>query len=165
MRALANRLTYANVMSTLAVFLVLAGGIAAAAISGSGSVKFGGQKGLVNGEWVTVLNLPGIGKLQAFCGKSTDLGFKNTSGKKLQATASTILAGSDTSEAVDGALAHGARLDIFAATGDEGLSTARFHVFRPGKEPIAEITASHRYDTGDFSCAKRSAVAQALASE
>ena len=125
-KSLRGKLTYANVVATLALFLVLAGGLAAAAISGSGTAKFGGQKGLIVSEWVTVLNLPGVGKLQGFCSKSSSFGFRNTSGKTLQAT---VVRNAD-GTAEDQILAPGERMQLGVGSGDDGLSTARFQTRR-----------------------------------
>ena len=156
-----EKLTYANVMSTLAVFLVLGGGITAAAISGSGSVKFGGQKGVSPApSWDTILNLSGIGKVQAQCGKGTNIAFRNTSGKKLLATFLENEGGG----AQDALLDDKDRLQETFEPADNGIDTIRFHVATLNGKVMAEITASNRYPD-DFACAKRTVAAQAVSSE
>ena len=61
-----RHLTYANVMSTVAVFLALAGGYALGTVGGDGSVRSGTVSGL-DADYQTVLSVPGMGKVQAAC--------------------------------------------------------------------------------------------------
>jgi hypothetical protein len=157
---LAARLSYANVMATLAVFVVL-GGAAAATLRGNGSVKFGAEKGLDKASYETVLNLSGLGKVQAICGGQTGIRFINRSGKEVQAT---LEQGSD--EIFFGAtMADGENFEGGAATQDNGIDTLRFHVFTADADgkPMADITVSHKYP-GDSNCAGRTVAAQAVAS-
>jgi hypothetical protein len=161
MKRVAGKLSYANVMATVAVFLALGGGITMAAISGNGSVRFGGTKGLPFFERETVLNLPGIGKVQADCEQVTEIRFRNKSGGTLQASFRRE-SDSDFGAAVlvDGeSLATSAQL----TGGDDAIDTIRFHVFKADGKPAAEITVSHRYAPG--SCEARVVTAQAVASE
>ena len=156
-----SRLTYANLMATLAVFLALGGGLALATIHGNGSVRFGGQRGLPSDHrFVTILDLQGLGKLQAACGATSPndkVRFKNTSGGRLNATVfdepngdfhATPLSNGDTLQTV------------FAAF--DSFDTVRFHVFRAGRRgtPAADIVASHKYGSG---CSGNTVAAQALA--
>jgi hypothetical protein len=162
-KRVASKLSYANVMATVAVFLVLGGGITMAAISGDGSVRFGAKKGLTKFEWETVVNLPGIGKVQARCSKGTGVRFKNTSGGTLQGS---VLREAD-SDFVATVLPDGGTLDTFAlgiAEADD-IDTMRFHVFKTSAsgKPMADITVGHQY--GDGACENRTATAQAVASE
>ncbi len=163
MKRVAGKLSYANVMATVAVFLVLGGGVTMAAISGNGSVRFGAIKGLAVQEWETVLNLPGIGKVQAFCSKGTEIRFKNTSGGALQGS---LLRETD-SDFEATVLPDGSSVDTVAqGVGEEdGIDTMRFHVFKTSAsgKPMADITVGHQY--GDLSCEDRTATAQAVASE
>ena len=163
MKRVTGKLSYANVMATVAVFLALGGGITIAAISGDGSVRFGAEKGLTEFEWETVLTLPGIGKVQAFCSKGTSIRFRNTSGEQLQAS---VLRGQGAQFDGDilgqgGALAQA----VFADSEDSNIDTMRFHVFKASAsgQPMADITVSHQYGAGE--CDDRSAAAQAVASE
>jgi hypothetical protein len=158
-----DRLSYANVMATVAVFLALGGGITMAAISGDGSVRFGAEKGLTEFEWETVLNLPGVGKVQAYCAKGTEIRFKNTSGGTLQASGLR-----EADPAFDAAtLADNESLGIvvqgFGAY--DNIDTLRLHVFRAsaGGKPTADIIVSHQY--GPAGCEQRAVAAQAVASE
>lgn len=81
-----RHLTYANVMSTLGVFLALAGGYAAAKITGDGSIK-GGQVIDVGSERETLVTVPGLGKATAICvGDETRAAWKNTSGGRERVT-------------------------------------------------------------------------------
>ncbi len=163
MKRVAAKLSYANVMATVAVFLVLGGGITMAAISGDGSVRFGAKNGLTASEWETVLNLPGIGRVQARCSKRTEIRFKNTSGRALQGS---LLRETDSDFAAT-VLPDGGTLDTVAQAveEEEGIETMRFHVFKTSAsgKPMADITVGHQY--GDFDCEDRTATAQAVASE
>jgi hypothetical protein len=157
-KRLQARLTYANVMATVAVFLAIGGGVTLAAVSGSGSVKFGAEKGLNVEEFETVLSLPGIGQIQAGCFVDVSkVRFKNTSGETLQATA---VRASDAS--FEGsALADGRSLE---RQGGDPQNTFRFHVFKadPDGTPAADVTVGSRFVE---SCAGRTVTAQAISSE
>jgi hypothetical protein len=157
LQRLLSRFSYANVMATVAVFLVLgAGGFALATVQGSGSVRFGGVKGLpVSGANVKVLAVPGVGKILAACSKGTYLRFKNTSGGPLQATA---FRESDGDFEYD-ALADGQTLTTSAVSDPD---TVRFHAFKAadGGKPAADITVGSRYDGG--ACVDRAVTAQAV---
>jgi hypothetical protein len=163
MSQISGRLSYANVMSTVAVFLALGGGVTLAAISGDGSVRFGAEKGFPVMEWSTVLNLPGIGKVQALCSKGgTGIRFKNTSGETLQAS---VLREGDGNVAA-ASLPQSQSLEMVAlGIGDDDIDTMRFHMFKASDSgtPTVDITVSHQY--GDASCEQRAAAAQAVASE
>jgi hypothetical protein len=83
---LRRHLTYANVMSTVAVFLAVAGGYAIGQIGGDGSVRSGTVSDL-DADYQTVLSVPGMGKVQAACvnGDETMIGWKTTA-KPLRVT-------------------------------------------------------------------------------
>ncbi len=75
---MSRHLTYANVMSTLGVFLALAGGFAIAKISGDGSVR-SGQLTDLDGDFATVVSVPKLGKVTAACvGGLTKVAWNNT---------------------------------------------------------------------------------------
>jgi hypothetical protein len=158
-RGLRSRLSYANVMATLAVALALGGGgFALANISGSGNVRFGAEKGLSSAHYETVLALSGVGKLKAFCGKSTLIRFKNTSSKTLQLTRFREQDGDFDSDKV-------AAGEVSLETSFSGFprDTVRYHVFRAGGDgtPMADIAASTKYPA-NLACASRTVAAQAL---
>jgi hypothetical protein len=163
MKRVAGRLSYANVMSTVAVFLALGGGITLAAIQGDGSFRFGAAKDLPFLEWETVLSVPGIGKVQVFCAKGTGVRFKNTSGGTLQAS---VLRETD-GDFEAASLAENESLETLAqgVGASDNIDTLRFHAFKAsaGGKPTADLTLSHQYNDGD--CANRAAAAQAVASE
>jgi hypothetical protein len=157
-RRLLSRLSYANVMATLAVVLALGGGgFALANVSGSGDVRFGAEKGLTPGGFETVLTMPGVGKLQAVCSKGTLIRVKNTSGKTLQVTRFREIDGDFDSDTVpDGQVSTLTFIQF-------PMDTVRYHVFRAGGDgtPMADLTVSTRYTDG-AACAGRVVVAQAL---
>ena len=74
-----RHLTYANVMSTLGVFLGLAGGYTIAKVTGDGALK-SGQVTDVGANTQTVLTFPGMGKVTARCvgGTDTEVGWRHT---------------------------------------------------------------------------------------
>jgi len=158
-KRLSARLTYANVMATVAVFLAIGGGVTLAAIGGSGRVKFGGEKGLTLFTYETVLSLPGVGKIQASCSKGTNIRFKNKSGKTLRATVHR----SSTGDFESDTLANNESLEHFAGIPDP--DTLRFQVFRTSGsgKPAADITVGSRYGGG--ACEQRMVTAQAVSSE
>jgi hypothetical protein len=81
-----RHLTYANVMSTLGVFLALAGGYAVAKISGDGSIR-GGQATDIGADRETLVTVPGLGKATTIClGDETRAAWKNTSGGRERVT-------------------------------------------------------------------------------
>ena len=160
LRRLISHLSYANVIATVAVFLALAGGgYALATIQGHGRVSFGGQKGLSDGSFATILNLPGIGKVQGRCGMSDSVRFKNTSGRELQATVSEGAVGDFEAEPLSDGASLSQQFHAF-----DGLDTVRFHVYRAGTDgtPMAEITASHKFRSG---CASNAIAVQAVSSD
>jgi hypothetical protein len=157
-RKLRSRLTYANVMATLAVALALGGGgFALANVSGSGNVRFGAEKGLSVGSFENVLTMPGVGKVQAICSKGTLIRVKNTSGKTFAVTRFSEVDGDFDSEVVPDGEASTETFIQFP------MDTVRYHVFRAGGDgtPMADITVSTRYTDG-AACAGRVVVAQAL---
>jgi hypothetical protein len=82
LKRLRPRLSFANVMSSIAVFLALGGGYATA-FSGSGTVQKGALLNIPNGA-VTVRSLTGIGAIKASCsGGSPSVALENTSGEQL----------------------------------------------------------------------------------
>jgi hypothetical protein len=87
MRAAASRLTYANVVATLALIVALGGG-AAMALSGSGSVKSANIATPEFEESTRLMRLDGIGKLRVACDEVGLVGvhLRNNSGKKLVVT-------------------------------------------------------------------------------
>jgi hypothetical protein len=64
---LRRHLTYANVMSTLGVFLALAGGYAIAKAGGEGSSVRSAQVTNLGPDYKTILKIPGLGKVQTAC--------------------------------------------------------------------------------------------------
>lgn len=157
-KRLSPRLTYANVMATIAVFLAIGGGVTLAAIGGSGSVKFGGHKGLAFDSFDTVLTLPGVGKVQAQCSKGTFVRFKNTSGKTLHVTAHDVADDDFSGEAVP----DNGSLQVLS--GPDLAETIRFQAFRAGGDgtPAADITVGAKWVA---SCDQRVITAQAVSSE
>lgn len=78
-----SRVHPATVISTIALFVALGGGYAAA-FSGSGSLQKGALKDIPSGA-VPVLKLTEIGAIKAACsGGSPSVAFKNTSGETLR---------------------------------------------------------------------------------
>lgn len=155
---LGSRLTYANVIATLALCLAIGGGVTLAAVGGSGSVKFGAEKGLSSAAFETVLSLNGIGKVQAFCDNDvTIVRFKNTSGKRLQATSVRASDGSFFGEALDDG-------DALQHQAGNPQATFRFHVFTADAngKPAADITVGSKFATP---CPNRVVTAQAVRSE
>ncbi len=154
-----GRLTYANVVATLAVCLAIGGGVTLAAVNGSGTVKFGGEKGISSEAYETVLSVPGVGKVQALCSKGTLVRFKNTSGKTLAATVERAAAG-DFEEDV---LADGESLETF---GFFDVDTLRFHAFRQAASgtPATDITVGVSYP-GGVDCSARTVTAQAVSKD
>ena len=65
---LRSKLTYANVMSTLAVALVIGGGTASAIIVYDAPAGFNAVKGIQTPR--TVLGVPGVGTVTASCGRA-----------------------------------------------------------------------------------------------
>jgi hypothetical protein len=126
-------------------------------VSGGGDLRFGGFKGgfTALGPYKKVLGVPGVGKIQAQCSKGTNIRFKNTTNRTLQATWMREANG-----AIDSAaLAPGETLFSYAFSPTD---TLRFQVFRAadGGKPMADITVGSSY--GDGSCAQRAVVAQSV---
>lgn len=86
LNATLKRLTYANVISTIALFVALGGGYAVA-FSGSGSLQKGAWVGPPTVGQVTVRSLTGIGALNASCTEggidTVNLQLTNGSGEPL----------------------------------------------------------------------------------
>lgn len=76
-----KHLTYANVMSTLGVFLGLAGGYAIAELGGDGSVRSGQVSNLTD-DYKTILKVPGMGRVQAACVNTDETRIAWKTGKK-----------------------------------------------------------------------------------
>lgn len=134
LRRLFSHLTYANVMSTLAVFLVIVGGgVALASVSGTGRVKFGADRGLGSG-YTTVLSVKGVGQVQAACnGNVLTLGWRNTTSQQQVAWADRPAQDVHISIMLDPGLTP------LATVGDsEGL---RMHIFRGtgADRPAADV--------------------------
>jgi hypothetical protein len=154
-----GRLTYANVGATLAVCLAIGGGVTLAAVKGSGTVKFGGEKGISFESYETVLSVPGVGKIQASCSKGTLVRFKNTSGKTLAATVERAADG----DFEQGVLADGQSLESF---GFFPVDTLRFHAFRRASSgtPATDITVGVSYPESP-DCGGRTVTAQAVSKD
>ena len=162
-RWVAERLTYANVVATIALFGVLAGGYAAA-FSGKGSLRQG-HVFPDFGERLTVVELPGVGALKADCGDGsiTTVYVKNTSGKNL---AVHVIAGTS---AVSDAfvfradIADGATEPVGGVGGGEQWSTARLTIYPAGKSARPQASVNVNLDRG---CGEDGGVAaQVLSSE
>ena len=67
-----RHLTYANVMSTVGVFLALGGGYAAAKLTAGGDRVTDGQAFNLGENFKTVANAPGVGKVKANCDPATE---------------------------------------------------------------------------------------------
>jgi hypothetical protein len=152
-KRLKARLSYANVMATIAVFVAIGGGVTLAAVGGSGKVKFGGEKGISGGGFENVLSVPGVGKIQAQCLKGTFIRFKNTSGKSLYVTVEDP----DSDGFTDALLADGESIQEVSV----GTQTFRFHAFRAagGGTPAADITVGAKWTVD---CGPRAVIAQAV---
>jgi hypothetical protein len=160
-KRLSERLTYANVMATVAVCLVIGGGVTLAAVSGSAKIKFGAEKGLSISGYETVLSIPGVGKVQAFCEKGTLIRFKNTSGKTLKVTAFSEYNGD---REISSVASGGSSLEFYVGGGASGSD--HLHVFRASASgtPAADITVGYDYGV-DGACPNRTVTAQAVSSE
>ena len=94
MQRIRERMTYANVMSTVAVFLALGGGLAFAAIKGDGRIV---QKGKAVGlEPETVAKVPGVVRVRADCTGSLQIHIRNDSDAAI-----TLFAGVGNDTSVD----------------------------------------------------------------
>ena len=162
-RWVGERLTYANVVSTIALFGVLAGGYAVA-FSGKGSLRQG-HVFPEHDERLTVVGLPGIGSLKAECGDGsiTQLYVKNASGKALSVHA---VAGTDTggNAFVFGAdIADGSTEPMGGVGGGENWSTMRLTIYPSGKSSRPQASVNVDVDRG---CGTDGGVAaQVLSSE
>jgi hypothetical protein len=137
MSRLRARLSYANVMSTAAVFLAIGGGVAFAVIQGSGKAVFSGEKGLPTVGFVKVAGVPGVGKVLGHCnGVNNTIRFKNTSGTKLTVTSFNQETGATTGP---GILDDGETDDWIA-----GSDTTRYHVFKfnDSGRPMADFAVT-----------------------
>jgi hypothetical protein len=128
-----RRLTYANVMSTVGVFLALGGGFALAKIKGDGRIIQKGSK--VEGPLETIANVPGVVKVRAECIGALQITIENTSDKTLELHRGV---GGDTAVA---ALTPGDQ-EQYSSSGNEIVQ-----VFRAGTKatPMAQLTISGQY--------------------
>lgn len=69
MKPLRERLTYANVVATIALVLAVAGGTAPALVDNSPTTVFDAEKGLSE-DTVKIMDLPAIGDFRASCALS-----------------------------------------------------------------------------------------------
>jgi hypothetical protein len=158
LQKITKRLTYANVMSTLGVFLGLGGGYAIATIGGDGRVIRDAARNF-GPSFETVATVPGIVKVQAKCFsvEDIDVRMKNISGKALD-----IQRGVGTNTVYDRIPPNGASDQDFGIYSPQ--STELFHVFRPNADrtPMAQITLSGQEGTD---CGDTLLAVQALGSE
>ena len=133
MQGLREKLTYANVMSTLAVFLALGGGYAIATIKGDGRIVQGSEVIEIDPE--TVANIPGVVKVRASCTGALEFELKNLSGAAQQLE---IGLGNDTEDEV---LLPGEKATFI------GSGNTLVQAFRPSGSgsPIASLTISGQY--------------------
>lgn len=167
LRRMASRLSYANVMATIAVFLALGGGgyAALAAIEGSGRGVFGGRTGF-DGSTSTfepILTVPGVVSIKGSCDANATSSLlvkvTNISGRHL-----VIHRPRDFGEpATSGSLSPNggsATLTLWGPGGD----TQYWHVFRPHGDtrPMVGLTVSGLEGQG---CADSVISAQGLSSK
>ncbi len=148
MRRVLRRLTYANVMSTIGVFLALTTGVALGDIQGTGRVKFGNRLDIPfvidDGD---VLNLPGVGRLEAACTPLPNLTdplrvqFTNTSGFRMHVH--TDLGGADPTFAI-------LRNNEFTTLQSSAHDLMTWHIYRHSgaDQPQATLITSSD-ETGD----------------
>jgi hypothetical protein len=134
MQRIRERLTYANVMSTLGVFLALGGGYAiASSVKGDGRVI---QKGkAVGSDFETVAKVPGVVRVQARCSGALQISIRNDSGAAIELDAGV---GNDTDV-----------IQILPGveetySGDGNLVVQAFRPQGNGK-PMASLTISGKY--------------------
>ena len=150
------RATFANVTSTIALVtaVTVGGSLAIGAIQGNGSVKSGAKKGFDN-TYDTVLNIPGIAKVQGTCDAEIIARVKNNSGGQLYVNAAEIGGGGDFATLQDG------ESEIVLVS--SGAQSAHVHLFRTSgaDTPAADITISVGYH--NETCADTVISAEALA--
>ena len=136
-RRILQKLTYANVMATLGVFLALGGGYAVATIQGNGNAVFNGNANKLNANYKTIANVPGIVRVNAACAGEVLYRIKNTSSKTLLMHRGT---GGGT---FDYKMQPGESEDFF----NDGVQTQIFHVYRARGDmtPAALVTISSFY--------------------
>jgi hypothetical protein len=120
---LRSKLSYANVVATMALFAALGGGYAVA-FSGSGSLQKGSDLGISSNR-ETIRSLTGIGSIQAQCqSDQVQVYFENKSGELLTAMGAGVTGG--TVEQYGDNVGPGNLLLLFDA--GESITTMDLHI-------------------------------------
>jgi hypothetical protein len=145
-RRILSRLSYANVMATVAVFFALGGG-AWAVVKGSGTITSRNLHG-IGGSATRVASLHGIGEITALCDQfGLSLNFVNHSGRNLRVAideVGTNPTSSPPAPNVISSLPDGSSYQVLADNTNNFYNDFTYHVYPPGgaHKPIATLFVS-----------------------
>lgn len=147
-----SRLSYANVMATVAVFFALGGG-AWAVVKGNGTITSRNAHA-IGGAATPVASLAGVGDITALCDQfGLSLNFVNHSGKKLRVAIDEVGTNPSSSLPVPNvipSLADGSSYQVLADNKDNFYNDFTYHVYPPSGalKPIATLFVSTAGDAG-----------------